>query len=79
MSKEELQAHINKEFCEKIRDLEKHADVANREMGLLQTDYAVIREKILAIEDKVRSIDARQWWILSTVVGGTVIQILLKL
>jgi predicted nucleic acid-binding Zn-ribbon protein len=79
MTQELLQSHINVEHSKKIEALESHADIANKEMGLLQIDYAVIAEKVVGIEQKISAMDSRIWWILTAVVLGIVAQILIAI
>ena len=54
-----------------IKALYKHADVANREMGIVQTDIKWMKKKL----DKV---DNRTWMILAVVIIGILLQIYLK-
>ena len=60
----------NKE--QRIKDLETHADVANREMGEVKTDVKWLREVMQKLDD-------RTWWILAALIVGTLIQIMLSL
>lgn len=67
-----------KELTEDVVDLkqcvvalEKHAETSNREVGVIQTDIAWVKEAI-------KEIKAQTWWILTTIVIGFLISIYLK-
>lgn len=61
-----------------VDELKDHARVANDEMGKVQTHLASLETDVKWIKESVDRVDARVWWILGTVVAGTLIQIILK-
>lgn len=57
-----LQRHINKEVQDDIKNLYNHAEVANKEMGIIKTDIAVLKEEI-------RFIVKQNWVIIAAIIG----------
>lgn len=63
------------------KDIEKlynHAEVANKEMGLIRNDIEWIKDKFLALEKRFDKLDERNWWILATIILGTLVSIAWK-
>lgn len=75
---EDLQKHINNELRDDIKKLYSHADVANREMGVMSTKVALIEQRIKNIETMMSKVDSRTWWILGTLILGILIEIFFK-
>jgi len=69
---ENLQEHLNTETKKDIEHLYKHAEVANREMGIIKTDVDWIKKKL-------EKVDSRSWWILGTVILGIAMQVVLNM
>jgi len=80
-------------YQKSIEELQKHAQVANEEMGDIKIQITEINGKIDNInqhvswikeiydgwEKKIAKLDDRTWYILTAIVLGILIQILLKL
>ena len=60
-----------KRIIEDVKQLYRHADIANREMGIVQTD-------IKWMKSKLKNLDAKVWGILVSVIIGILVQIYLK-
>lgn len=69
---ENLQEHINMEIREDIKQLYKHADIANREMGVIKNDVSWIKSALGGLDNRV-------WAILGTIVVGFLTSIVLIL
>lgn len=60
------------------KDIDKlydHAKVANEEMSVIKEDIAVIKTELVWVKTQLNRIDERAWWILSTVILGSLITI----
>jgi len=69
---EDLQKHLNEENRRDIERLFDHAEVANREMGVIKNDIGWIKRKL-------EKVDNRNWWILGTVLVGIGLQVIINL
>ena len=68
----------NEELKKDIEKLYDHARIANEEMGFIKTDMGVMRNDISWIKEILEKADARTWIILSTIILGTLIQLVLN-
>ena len=62
---EEFQKHINDEQAEDIKQLYKHADVANREMGVVKTDIKWIKKFL--------------WWMIGIIITTSSVSTLVNI
>ena len=60
---------------EDIQQLFSHADIANREVGLIQKDISILKNDIAWIKDLVNKLDTRTLAIISMLILGIVTQI----
>lgn len=74
----EDQKQINKDVQAQIVQLGKHAEVANKEMGLIQKDIEWIKLVIGKMDKNIERVDARGWAILTAIILGFLISIYLK-
>ena len=65
-----------KEDIEKLYD---HAKIANEEVGAIKVDIAEIKTDLIWVKTQLNRIDERAWWILSTVILGSLISIAVNL
>jgi len=65
---EKLQEHLNKEFKDAITKLGDHAEIANKEMGVIKTDIGWIKKHVESVGKRINKMDMRIWQILGTVV-----------
>ena len=72
MTEKNGQKEINERNKEDIQQLFSHADIANREMGIVQTDIAWIKAKL-------EKVDTRTWWILAAIIATAAVNILIQL
>lgn len=75
------QDFINQTHDEQIASLEKHAQVANDEMGKIQTSMGVVQNDIAWIKEGLNKVDTKLWGIISAiaiVVIGEIVRFFLK-
>ena len=72
------QEHINKDHDEEIEELKNHARVANEEMGLIKQDIAILKTDMAWVRDAFKTMDARVWWILGSIIGMGLLQIIIR-
>lgn len=82
MKKDQKQTNVQKQ----IDALERHASVANEEMGIIKQDIAQIKVHVQWVRDiydswekKVAKMDDRIWMILATIVIGFLATITLNI
>lgn len=71
-----LQKHINAEVKQDIEHLYNHADIANKEMGTIKTDIAVLKSEFVEMKKSIKSVDSKQWAIIVLIVTAAVAIIL---
>ena len=79
MEEKEYQNQINEEFKQDIKELHKHADIANEEMGAIKVDVGVLKNDVSWIKETLEKVDSRSWWIMGGVLTGIGAQILIAL
>lgn len=64
---------------EDIKELYKHSQIANEEMGAIKIDIATVKSDINWIKEMVKKVDTRVWAVLGTVVLGVITQVLIAM
>lgn len=74
----DLQSHLNKEVAKDIDNLYSHAEIANKEMGQIKTDIAIMKSDYKLLKDQVEAVDNKQWAIIALIIGAALGVIFIK-
>lgn len=65
---EKLQAHINSEQAEFNKQMLRHADTSNKEVGVIKEHIGIMKNDISTLKDTTKNTNDKLWWVLTAVI-----------
>lgn len=65
---DKLQDHINTEQAEFNKQMLRHADTSNKEVGVIKEHIGVMKNDISTLKETTKKTDDKLWWVLTAVI-----------